>query len=237
VGAFAMPGEFAIFNHGFNGGHGLDNGTDTALPSDVIVALDSEDYTAYMTALDKQWESYRASITHVKFDEMVARHKEMKNDSMNLSDDGRMFDGRHGDMGRDAGRKNVDKNDTNMTLMHEAQMKLQNALDSGDYASWKEAVDALNANAPSGMPHFINNMTNKITVDNFATYVDFTKALQDKDFDTAKQFATTLGIDGYEFPMMPMGDHMTDSNMADQNDASGFGCQHSRSEQSPRMMH
>jgi len=205
VSVFATPfGGFARTGHY---GNRSTNGTDNALRNDMMTALDNADYTAYMAALDKQWAAYRAGITQDKFNVMVQHYKDMKNVSLDISDDGRMTYGRYGgmDRGNHAAWNRTGMNDTNTSAVHDAQGKLEQAITSGDYASWKEAVDTLNLNAPSGMPWFSNNMTDKITADNFGTYVNFTKAVHDGDFTDAKQLATTLGIDGYAIPMMPIG--------------------------------
>jgi|GEM_PF-5163383 len=213
VSVFAMPfGGFGVLGRGSLGNSTSANDT---FRSDMIAALDNADYSSYMNASDKQWETFRASITQDKFNAMVSRYNGMKNMSVNISENmnkgKNMMYGRYGAIGRNNNNiwNNTGWNNTNiytnMSVLHDAEVKLQQAIASGDYASWKDAVDALNSNAPSGMPYFSNNMTDKITADNFATYVNFTKAIHDGDFNTAKQLASNLGIEGYAIPMMPLG--------------------------------
>jgi len=223
ISVFAMPEGYGMFGRvGNSGDTSAINSTNNAIRTDLINALDSTDYTAYMNALDRQWESYRAGITRDKFTQMVANYDAMKNNSMNSSRDRRMIEGiggRFEGMGRSnnwtsANWSNTNKwNNINMTVVHDAQVQLQQALDSGDYNSWKAAVDTLNSNAPSGMPYFSNNMTEQITADNFATFVNFSKAVHDGNFTAAKQLATTLGIDGYAIPMMPLGQGISGQGM------------------------
>lgn len=62
---------------------------------------------------------------------------------------------------------------------------LQTAIEALDYDAWKEAV----GDRP---------IAETITEDNFSTFVAMHDALQDHDFETAKQLGDELGIEGPE---------------------------------------
>jgi hypothetical protein len=71
----------------------------------------------------------------------------------------------------------------------EAQkQKIDQAINNSDYAAWKNAI----ANTPNGQ-----KLTQVITQDNFAKYVEMTKAMQNGDYNSAKKLATELGLKGF----------------------------------------
>ena len=80
-----------------------------------------------------------------------------------------------------------------MTQMNATRAKIDAAIGTGDYNAWYTAVTA------GGMNPKITEVINK---DNFATYVEFYKAVKNKDFTTAKQLADQLGIGMRGFSMM-----------------------------------
>ena len=74
-------------------------------------------------------------------------------------------------------------------VMQEANEKIQQALDDGDYDAWKEAVSV------SGRS---SRIAEKITEDNFDTYVKMHQAMQDKDMETVKELSGEIGLESLE---------------------------------------
>ncbi len=62
-GAFAGASGYGTFGHG-----GLGNQTA------VLAAIKSNDYTAYMTALENNWQTFKSQMTQDKFDKIVAAY-------------------------------------------------------------------------------------------------------------------------------------------------------------------
>jgi len=71
------------------------------------------------------------------------------------------------------------------TAMQEAREKIQQVLDNGNYAAWKEAV--------ADSPHEAK-LAEKITEENFPTFVEMQKAMQSGDFEKANELAEKLGL-------------------------------------------
>jgi hypothetical protein len=66
---------------------------------------------------------------------------------------------------------------------YQSREAINQALESGDYAAWKEAVDKSQT-----------RITDVITQDNFAKYVEMQKAMSSRDFATANQLRQELGL-------------------------------------------
>jgi hypothetical protein len=70
--------------------------------------------------------------------------------------------------------------------MSERREEMEQAMEQG-YEVWKEAV----ADSPKG-----NHMTEVITEENFDTFVEMHEAKQSGDFETAKELAQEIGLNG-----------------------------------------
>ena len=69
----------------------------------------------------------------------------------------------------------------------EAKMApIKSAMENGDYTAWKAAVES------SGMP---SKMTEKITAENFAQFVEMHKAMKSGDFEKVKELKQQLGLE------------------------------------------
>jgi hypothetical protein len=135
-------------------------------------ALEAGDYDGYMSALEAQWLVFKTQMTKEKFNTLVAQHKAMLADMSRRNDTGR--------------------NDSEAAAARTLQMeKIKQAITDGDYAAWKEAMVVME-NVPK--------VSDKITADNFATYVKLQQALENKDVETAKELSTELGLDSLRMP-------------------------------------
>ena len=74
--------------------------------------------------------------------------------------------------------------------MKENKEEINAAMEEG-YDSWLEVVESLERT-----PKFVE----VIDEDNFDTFVEMHNALQEKDFDTAKELSDELGLDNYKKP-------------------------------------
>ena len=68
----------------------------------------------------------------------------------------------------------------------ETMQAIQNAMDAKDYDAWKTAIE-------SNKMYF--NLADKITEDNFATFVQLHAAKQSGDFETVKELSSELGFE------------------------------------------
>ena len=73
-----------------------------------------------------------------------------------------------------------------MAAMQETRDAIHNALESGDYDAWHAAVISLDP---------VPELAEKITQENFDTYVKLHDAKEGKDWETAKGLAEELGLD------------------------------------------
>ncbi|MFH1173526.1 MAG: hypothetical protein V1725_00140 [archaeon] len=76
------------------------------------------------------------------------------------------------------------KREQQMTAMQDHQQAVHAAMDAGDYAAWKAAMESSPRNAELDV----------ITADNFDTFVAMHEAMQDGDVDTARALADEMGI-------------------------------------------
>lgn len=71
---------------------------------------------------------------------------------------------------------------------------IEQAIEAGDYQAW---VTAMGQDNP---------MTQNITADNFAQFVEMHKAMQNGDLETAQSIAESLGLPKFGMGMRHMGD-------------------------------
>lgn len=157
-------GAFAMPFGGF-GKRGMFGSNDA-----IKEALEAGDYEAYMSALEENWKAYKAELTEERFNEIVERHNQMAENRAAMQE---TREHRYQEMAE----KRV--------AMQETNEKIQQALENGDYNAWKEAVST------SGRS---SRIAEKITEENFDTYVKLHEARQNKDWETAKELAEELGL-------------------------------------------
>lgn len=85
-----------------------------------------------------------------------------------------------------------------MGLMREHREAINQGLESGDYDTWFEAIEEMKASR-RGVTEI--TLTEIITEENFARYIEFHEAMQEKDYETATEIAEELGLE----PKGPMG--------------------------------
>lgn len=120
--------------------------------SAVATALQNGDYQGYLNAIEANWQSYKASITQDKFNQMSQQYNNRS---------------------------------TQISTMQANKKAVDQAIQDGNYQEWVTAITALNKKS---------SFADKITADNFATYVKMYQAEQSKDWTSAKQYAQDLGI-------------------------------------------
>ena len=103
--------------------------------------------------------------------------------------------GEHGESGRfaemtaeqfNAMVEHNQQREAQMAAMQETRDAIHNALESGDYDAWHAAVSSIEP-APE--------LVEKITPENFDTYLELHQAKESKDWKTAKGLAEELGLD------------------------------------------
>ena len=97
--------------------------------------------------------------------------------------------GRFAELTEEQFNKMVERNmqrEEQMAAMQETRDAIHNALESGDYDAWHAAVISLDP---------VPELAEKITQENFDTYVKLHDAKEGKDWETAKGLAEELGLD------------------------------------------
>jgi len=80
-----------------------------------------------------------------------------------------------------------------MAERHETRQAIEAAIESGDYDAWLAAMNS------------VPRITDFITEDNFASFVELHEAREEGDFETARAIAEELGIPGKPMGGMGMG--------------------------------
>ncbi len=80
----------------------------------------------------------------------------------------------------------------NLASLQNTRTKIENALETGDYNAWKEAIGSLTGN-PNGI--------DKITEDNFPKFAEMYKAKKEGNNAEAKRLADELGIKYWPGPV------------------------------------
>ena len=75
-----------------------------------------------------------------------------------------------------------------MGFIQEHREAINQALESGDYDTWIAEIEEMKATR--------QDLTEIITEENFARYVQFHEAMQNKDYETATEIAEELGLEG-----------------------------------------
>lgn len=70
--------------------------------------------------------------------------------------------------------------------MNERREAVKQALETGDYTAWKNAIDSFERTG---------RIADKITEDNFGTFVKLHEAKQNRDYETLKELREELGFD------------------------------------------
>ncbi len=70
--------------------------------------------------------------------------------------------------------------------MNERREAVKQALETQDYTAWKNAIDSFERTG---------RITDKITEDNFGTFVKLHEARQNRDYETLKELREELGFD------------------------------------------
>ena len=74
-----------------------------------------------------------------------------------------------------------------MGLIREHREVINSAIETGDYDTWLEAINEEPVR---------QDITEIITEENFARYVQFHEAMQNKEYETATEIAEELGLEG-----------------------------------------